>query len=149
MKKLFLILILLITTTFAANAQAMGDVPSPITKVIFNNFNMASAISTVTIPFYQDENVSKLLVQADWKTITGDSAQVKIWVSATQNFLNSSQLNTLNTLKWKNGAGANITKWEAIDVSAYPVNYIKCTIDTLTGITTGTLTLTIKPLFNY
>jgi hypothetical protein len=152
MKKLIFIFSMIIATiamTSQVSAQAMGATPSPLTKVFFKNYSIASAVGTVTIPFYQSENVSKLLLQVDWKTITGDSAQVKVWVSANENFLNATQINTLATTRWRTGEGTNITKWEAIDVAAYPVNYVRVTLDTLTGITTGTATVSIKPLFNY
>ncbi len=149
MKKLFLLLFA-ISLLFATNTQAQSPTPKvgeDWQKVFFYKYSMATTTKSVTLDFYPDQNIAYLQVQADWYSMTGDSAQIKIYPSANDSFPNSTQINTLNTLKWKNGNGTNITKWDKIDVSKYPIRKIKITLDTLTGITTGNLTLTVKPYF--
>jgi hypothetical protein len=149
MKKLFVLLaISVLSFCFVTNVKAQTPtVNKNWSQVVIKDFSLATTVTSATIPFFPSENVQYLQVQADYEGISGDSCQLKIYVSANTDFLNATQINTLNNLKWKSGNGTNVTKFDKIDITGYPVNYIKVTVDTLTKITAGTVTVTLKPYF--
>lgn len=122
---------------------------------INQNIGTITTLSKV-VPFEQTLTggaCNWLVAQIDYKTMVGDSARVKFYVSGTQSFTGiSTAINAASLLKaeatntsWKTGQATSITKYEMINISGYPTAYVKCLIDTTTGMTTGYITVTIKP----
>lgn len=144
MKK-FLLIAILSLFCFSSQAQIQTSNKNWILPV-FNDYPISSATGTVIIPFYPNENVAKIGMQVDYKQLTGDSAHVNVYVSANGTTWSPVVSNYKNT-RWISGAGGTKTFFDNIDVSAYPVAYLKIFIDTCTSITGGKVSVYIKPYF--
>lgn len=154
MKKLKSILVLLlVTVSFICSSQ--------IVEQPFNYYNVGS-VTTLSkiVPFeYNLTGTSAtgnwLVAQIDYQSMTGDSCKVRFYVSGTPTFtgittaLNASSLvkAAATSTAWKTGQGYGtaVTKYEMINITNYPTGYLKVAIDTTTGITTGRVTVTVKP----
>jgi hypothetical protein len=152
MKKLLLIF-MLFAVGLVASAQIVQQ------PFVNENIGTITTLSKV-VPFESNLTGSAstgnwLVAQIDYKTMTGDSARVKFYVSANNDFtgittvLNASSLvkAAATNTSWKTGQGYStaVTKYEMINISNYPTGFVKVLIDTTTGVTTGYVTVTIKP----
>jgi hypothetical protein len=146
-----------------------GDIS--LIKQPFLNYDVATVVATNNNPTKLQGIVSFggnipnftstglwAVIQIDYKLMVGDSCKVRFYASATNDFTGiTTALNASSLLKgaatstaWKTGQGygTNVTKYELINLTNYPVGYIKSVIDTTTGITAGNVTVTIKSLFH-
>jgi hypothetical protein len=149
MKKIFLLLILaIITATIANPVKAQKRAEAGVIKL--TEVNLDNRLGNQTVEFYPTENVYKLQVQTDYTSMgwdgTGkDSVKFQIFVSANSTNFSSNIASYI--FNWDTTDGTSKTYNGAIDVSGYPIRYIKVTADTTTGIR-GYLNVYLKPYFN-
>jgi hypothetical protein len=110
-----------------------------------NYYNVATkSIKSQTITFFPNNCVDKIAYQVQWIGMAGHSCNVKVFASGSENFIDTTRINSTTNVKWT--TGANITKWDTVDVRTIPIVYLKTTIDTCSG-ATGHVRVTYKPIF--
>jgi hypothetical protein len=113
---------------------------------IVNYAITTKSIKSIVIPFYPDKVVKSVVMQVDWLGMAGNAVNVKLYASGTQTFTDTTRINSTTAVKWT--TGANVTKWDTINLQTFPVQYLKILIDTCTGAnTSGTVNVSLKPIF--
>lgn len=105
----------------------------------------AKTAKSVTFGFCPDACVDKVLLQIDYIGMSGRAVDVRLFASGTTTFTDTTRLNSSSNCKWT--TGANITKWDTIDIRSIPVAYLKVNLQYAVAATTGYVTVSVKPIF--
>jgi hypothetical protein len=151
MKK-FVFIILAALICFASFEPVKAQSPTPTVgkewvKYVLKSTTLATTKPTATFAFYPDQNVDYIQVFVAFSNMAGDSCNVQIFPSPDGTNFKTGYANNRTDFLWKTGQGATKYISDTVNLTLYPTAYLKVVCDTLTKMTTGTVSVWIKPHF--
>jgi hypothetical protein len=151
MKK-FVFVILTAFICFAAFETGKAQSPTPTVgkewvKYSLKSTNLATSKPSAVVLFYPDQNVEYIQVFVAYSNMAGDSCNVQIFPSPDGTNFKTGYANRRTSFLWKTGQGATKYISDTVNLTLYPTAYLKIVCDTLTKMTTGSVSVWIKPHF--